>query len=127
MRVTARVSLGVGLFVLAAGLVYWFTAYERVGAVMLWVLAVGFLYIAVVARGAAGAADESEAAPSPLVEGEEEVVAPTIWPFGFSLAAIGLVLGVVVQRWLLVVGGLLFILAASGWYRDIRRQHAHHH
>src|SRR6266508_3044636 len=52
------------------------------------------------------------------VSDAEAHVAPTIWPFGFSIAAVMLVLGLVVNRWLLAVGGVLFFLAAVGWFRD---------
>ena len=60
-------------------------------------------------------------------EGGEELmhVGPTIWPFVFSLAAAILVLGIVVQRWLLIVGSVVFVASAVGWFVDVRRQHAH--
>jgi len=55
----------------------------------------------------------------------EENIAPTIWPFGFSLAAVALLLGLVLVRWLLIAGALMFIASAAGWFTDVRRQHAH--
>jgi Cytochrome c oxidase subunit IV len=123
VRTASRVAFGVGAFVLVAGLVYWFTAHERTGATLLVILSIGFFYIALVVRGAARGADEASSSTGEQA-GEEHAVAPTIWPFGFSLAALGLILGVVVQRWLLIVGGALFLAAAGGWFNDIRRQHA---
>jgi hypothetical protein len=63
-------------------------------------------------------------APGEASEAEAHV-APTIWPFGFSIAAVLLALGLVVSRWLLAVGGVLFLLAAVGWFRDVARQHQH--
>ncbi len=127
MRITSRVAFGLGVFVLVAGLVLWFTAHERTGSTLLVILSMGLTYIALVARkGARGADDAGEAPSLALEEAEAEAtIAPTIWPFGFSLAAVGLVLGVVVARWLLLVGGVLFLACAAGWYRDIRSQHAH--
>ncbi len=56
-----------------------------------------------------------------------EHVGPTIWPFAFSLAAIGFVLGIVVARWLLIAGAALFVASAAGWFVDVRRQHQHGH
>ena len=61
-------------------------------------------------------------------EGSETVhVGPTIWPFVFSLAAAVLVLGIVVARWLLVAGSVVFVASALGWFVDVRRQNAHGH
>jgi hypothetical protein len=117
------VAASLGLFVLVAGLILWFTAHERTGATLLVILSIGLFYIARVTRGGAHPAEEGTSAASEV--GAEEAVAPTIWPFGFSVAAVGLVLGVVVARWLLVVGGALVVACGAGWYRDIRRQHAH--
>jgi len=129
VRIISRVAFGLGLFVLVAGLVLWFTAHERTGSTLLVILSLGLFYISLVARrGAGGDGDASEAispATEQAEEGEEATIAPTIWPFAFSLAAVGLVLGVVVARWLLVVGGVMFLACATGWYGDIRRQHAH--
>jgi hypothetical protein len=124
VKITSRVAFSLGLFVLTAGAVYWFTAYERTGATMLLILSIGFGYLGLVTRGAARAGDAgTPSAPEESVH-EEEVVGPTIWPFGFSVASVLLVLGVVVNRWLLVPGGIGFAVCCLGWFRDIRRQHA---
>ena len=45
--------------------------------------------------------------------------------FSRTLAAIGLVLGIALARWLLFVGAALFVMCALGWFVDIRRQHSH--
>ena len=126
MRITSRVALGLGIFVLVAGLVLWFTGHERTGSPLLVILAVGLFYIARVLRS--GSRDEEAAELHESHgegEGAEEEVSPTIWPFGFSIAALGLVLGVVLSRWLLAVGVAGVALCGAGWYRDLRRQHAH--
>jgi hypothetical protein len=126
MRITARVALGLGIFVLTAGLVLWFTAHERTGAPLLVILSAGFFYIARVLRSGSRHEGEAEADAEHGEGGAPEPeVSPTIWPFGFSIAAVGLVLGVVLARWLLVVGIALVALCGAGWYRDLRRQHAH--
>jgi small-conductance mechanosensitive channel len=54
-------------------------------------------------------------------------VGPTIWPFVFSIAAIILAFGIALTRWLLPVGGVLFVAAAVGWFLDIRGQTTHEH
>jgi hypothetical protein len=125
VRITSRVALGLGTFVLAAGLVLWFTAHERTGAPLLVILSVGFFYIARVLQGGSGheAGDVADDAAHGEEEAGEEEISPTIWPFGFSVAAVVLVLGVVLSRWLLVVGLVLVAACGTGWYRDLRRQH----
>ncbi len=128
MKITARVALGLSAFLLAAGLVYAFTSYERQGTLQLLVTTAAFGYVGFILWGAARKAERvpAEETPSALHEQgiEEDVVAATIWPFGFSLAAIGIVLGVVVAHWLLIVGGVLFAASVLGWMREVRRQHA---
>jgi len=127
VKITARVALGLSAFLLAAGLVYAFTSFERQGTVQLLVTTAAFGYVGFILWGAARKAERvpAEETPSALHEQgiEEDVVAATIWPFGFSLAAIGIVLGVVVAHWLLIVGGVLFAASVLGWMREVRRQH----
>jgi hypothetical protein len=51
-------------------------------------------------------------------------VRPTIWPFAFSIAALALVVGAVVATRVLVPLGLaLLVVAAAGWFADVRRAH----
>jgi hypothetical protein len=123
MKVVSTVVLRLAAFLAAAGVVYAVTAREPAGSSMILVGAVAFGYVGLIlraaVRGAGGEADESRAEP--------EHVGPTIWPFVFSIAAIALVLGVVVARWLLVVGSAVFVASAIGWAVDVRRQHAHGH
>jgi Cytochrome c oxidase subunit IV len=129
MKIGARVAFSLSAFLLITAGIYWFTAYEPIGGSLLAIGAVGFAYIGLVSRSAARRAGRLDAPEQPAATEEkaeeEEHITPTIWPFMFSLAAMGIVLGVVVARWLLVVGGLLFAASAVGWFNDIRRQHAH--
>lgn len=129
MKVASRITFGLGLFLFVDSLIYFFTAYERTGAALLFIVSLALFYLTLVTRGAAKGAEElsEEETPSASEEKAEEeaVVGPTIWPFGFSVAAIGLVLGVVLSHWLLVLGGIFFAASALGWFTDIRRQHAH--
>jgi len=131
MKVTSLVVFRLAAFLGAAGLVYLLTAREWSGGLMILLAAATFTYLGVVLRAAArdsggsgnggGRATEEEASP------EDIHVGPTIWPFVFSLAAAVLVLGIVVQRWLLVAGSVVFVASAVGWFADVRRQHAHGH
>jgi hypothetical protein len=127
----SRVAFGLAVFLAVTGLVYAFTSYERQGTVQLLVAAVAFGYVGVVTRAAARRAEVLPPGQTPSVleeqveEHSEEEIASTIWPVGFAVAAIALVVGVVVNHLLLIVGGAVFVAAAVGWFQDIRRQHAH--
>lgn len=129
MKIGGVVAFSLSTFLLITAGVYWFTAYEPIGGSLLAIGAVGFAYIGLVSRSAARRAERTEGPLQPQVTEEkaeaEEHITPTIWPFMFSMAAVGIVLGVVVAKWLLILGGLLFVAAAAGWFYDIRRQHAH--
>jgi len=123
MKVVSTVVLRLALFMAAAGLVYAVTAREPAGSSLILLGAAAFAYVGLIlraaSRGAGGQADEYPAEP--------EHIGPTIWPFAFSIAAIGLVLGVVVARWLLVLGSAAFVASAIGWAVDVRHQHGHGH
>ncbi len=130
MRVAALVVFRLAAFLAAAGLVYAVTSHESAGGSLLLVAAVCFAYVGLIlraaVRGAGPEAQEAEAAEEGA-EAEMEHVGPTIWPFTFSLAAIGFVLGIVVAHWLLIAGATLFVASAAGWFVDVRRQHQHGH
>jgi len=133
VKVFARVTLGIGVFLFVAGLVYNTLYKERIGGVEMLIAAGGFTYLGIYANRAVSAADRAwkreqaagEGAALPL---EEPEVHPTIWPLVFALAGAGLVAGVLASRWLLILGAALFLAAAAGWFRDIltQRTHAHH-
>jgi Cytochrome c oxidase subunit IV len=124
------VTLFLCVFLLGAAGVFWFTAHEPTGATLLLVTSIGFGYVSLVLRGAARRAERlaggrQKAAIEQAEVEVEENIAPTIWPFGFSIAALTLLLGAVLVHWLFVVGAVLFVASAAGWFNDIRRQHAH--
>jgi hypothetical protein len=126
MRVAMRVVLALATFIGVAGLIYLFTSYEWRGSVMLLVLAVAFVYVGLVLRGASRRASvpatpETMAAEDLAVEAEH--IGPTIWPFVFSIAAVLLVVGIVGVHWILIPGVILFGGASAGWFVDIKRQH----
>jgi hypothetical protein len=55
----------------------------------------------------------------------EPHIGSTIWPFGFAVAAVVIVVGITVTPWILIVGALLFVAAALGWFGDVRHQWRH--
>jgi hypothetical protein len=123
MRVAMRIALGLTVFLLVAGTVYYVASQEWRGSVMLIVLALAVLYIGLVFRGALRRASIP---PTPETMTEEEIpeahVGPTIWPFVVSLAAVLIVIGTVVARWVLIPGVILLIGAGAGWFVDIKNQ-----
>jgi Ca2+/Na+ antiporter len=130
MKVASLVVFRLAAFLTAAGLVYAVTSHEPTGGSLVLVAAVCFAYVGWILRAAVRDADPAAVeAKGRKEEPAEETdhVGPTIWPFGFSLAAIGFVLGIVLFRWLLGVGVALFLASAAGWVMDVRRQHAHGH
>jgi hypothetical protein len=120
MKVVMRISFGFAAFLLVAGVAYYASSQEWRGSVMLIVLAISFLYVGLVFRGAARRA--SVPATAHTAEEPEPVVGPTIWPFVISVAAILVVVGAVAVRWILIPGVILFIGSAVGWFGDIRAQ-----
>jgi hypothetical protein len=123
-----KIMLRIGLYILAAAIIYSVTAHEAAGGILLFVAALTFGYVAFVIRTAVRGVDK--AASEDRGKAEEAViemahVGPTIWPFVFSIAAIILAFGIALSRWLLPVGAVLFVAAAAGWFLDIRGQNRH--
>ena len=128
MKVASIVVFRLAAFLGAAGLVYLLTAYEWSGGLLILLTAVAFTYLGVILRGAArqeGPAAQAGEATGAEAGVDEVHVGPTIWPFVFSLAGVALVLGVVVQRWWLILAGVAFVVAALGWTGDVRRSRRH--
>jgi len=125
MRVISRIALALAGFLLVASAVYGFTnsSEEVGGAALLFVSAATFCYLGIVARNAARGGwpgDEEEGA---AVAEEPDVAAPTIWPLGFSIAAVLLVLSAIVSPWILVVAVPAFAASAAGWLREVAKAH----
>jgi hypothetical protein len=143
VRLYARIALLVGGYLLVGGLIYGGTNDERIGLVLLLVAGSGFAYVGLYARRAVRAADRAArsagtepgappqaeagdpAAPAPAGSAPVEEVRPTIWPLVFSLAGAGAVAGILVSRWILLVGGVLAVAAAAGWFREVLAQREH--
>jgi hypothetical protein len=130
VKITSVVVFRLAAFLGVAGLVYVVTAREPAGGSLILVAAASFTYIGLILRAAVReAAQEGEREAEAGQEGTAESihVPPTIWPFAFSLAAIGFVLGIVVAGCLLVAGAAVFVASTVGWFVDVRRQHADGH
>jgi hypothetical protein len=134
MRLVTRILFGLSGFLAVAASVYWATSHQGAGRVLagpalMGVAAVAFGYTGLVLWAAARRADREAAAEhaTPGPKGATLAhVPPTIWPFAFSIAALALIVGAVVATRILVPLGLaLFVVAAVGWFADVRR--AHHH
>ena len=123
MGMASRIMLSLAGFLLVAGAVYGLTSHELTGGPLLLAASVTFCYLGLVARSQARRAEAAgEGHPA---EETEAVVAPTIWPFGFAIAAATMMLGLFLSRWILIAAAIVFALSVAGWLRDVARSHAH--
>jgi hypothetical protein len=125
MRLTTWIAFALGAFYLVAGLLYAATADVYGGFPLLMAAAVAIAgfggYMLLTIRRAERALAASEAEPEEV----EPHVGPTIWPLGYALSAVGLVLGFLAYPPLYVIGAGLFVASTSGWFADVRRQWRH--
>jgi hypothetical protein len=135
-----RVFLFVGAFVGIIGLIYWSTAYEESGVVMLLVAGILGLWIAAYLwlqqRGASGAAlDAARAAgEAAAAEGRAHAGAGTAeqgahylphasaWPFAIGLGGATVANGLVLGLWVIIPGVALMALGIGGFVRQTRRR-----
>jgi ABC-type Fe3+ transport system permease subunit len=127
MRFTIRLAFGLAIFLAIAGTAYALTAREYQGAILLLVCSLAFVYVGVSLRGGVRRSTHTSDTEDEEEGGAEELeeVSATIWPFVFSIAALALVVGAVGIHWVLILGAILFIAAAAGWFVDIQRQRMH--
>lgn len=123
MNVYARIGLWMGVFFVVDGAVYAYTGHEWEGFPLLLMTAGGLVLVALYARRRFRRALRPAEADGP--EPGEPHVGPTIWPFVFAISAIGVTVGLLAAKWVLVLGAVVFAAAAVGWFRDIRGQWAH--
>jgi Cytochrome c oxidase subunit IV len=140
-KVPGRVFLVIGAGVGSLGVIYWATAYEEAGTVMLIVATILALWVAVylwlrerhveagdrAALAPAGAADEAEeadAAGSLAGEHAAEQYLPhaSVWPFAIGLGAAALGVGLVLGLWVAVPGLGIMALGLGGFIRQTRRR-----
>jgi hypothetical protein len=126
-----RLFLGIGAFVLVMGAIYWGTAYEESGTVMLILAAVLSLWIGAYlwlrARSPApqpvGAPSRGEAATARQPEVTAHYLPhASVWPFTIGLGAATLANGLVLGVWLIVPGAALMVLGIAGFVRQTRRR-----
>ena len=119
MSTLSRICMGLAVFLLVAGGVYGVTSHEPAGTTLLLVASATFWFLAFVTRHVAKQEEEEG--------GRDEVevhIGPTIWPFGFAIAAFVVALGLIVSSWILVPGAVFVVVGAAGWFRDVARSHA---
>lgn len=138
-KVPWRVFLAIGSFVALLAVIYWATAYEESGTVMLLVSAVLALWIAaylwlrqrertgaeaVAATAAEEGAAEGRALPGHGVaeEGEHYLPHASAWPFAIGLGAATVANGLVLGLWVIVPGAALMALGIGGFVRQTRRR-----
>jgi hypothetical protein len=119
MSTISRICLSLAAFLAIAGTVYGLTSHEHAGTTLLLIAAATFCFLGLVSRMVARAEAGS------ATEEMEVHVAPTIWPFGFAVAAVVIAFGLVITPLILVVGAIVFVLSAAGWIRDVARSRAH--
>jgi Rieske Fe-S protein len=51
------------------------------------------------------------------------VPGPSLWPVGFALGIVALLVGVVVNWWIVVAGGVIAVIFGFLWARDVARGH----
>jgi hypothetical protein len=119
-----RVFVAIGMLVAVVAVIYWFTAYEDAGTVLLALSAVlalwcgVFLWLGTRRGPAAASAATGTAADAPV----PYLPHASLWPFaigsGAALILVGLVLGV----WVAVPGVGIMALGTAGFVRQTRRR-----
>jgi Cytochrome c oxidase subunit IV len=135
-----RVFGFVGAFMGLLAAIYWFTAYEDAGTVMLVVAGVLAAWIAAYLwlqqRGPVGpaieareAADDASAAAGRALPGTGTAEgAPhylphaSAWPFAIGVGAATVANGLVLGLWVIVPGAVLMVLGIIGFVRQTRRR-----
>ena len=123
-------AIGVGIAVLAA--IYWGTAYERAGIVMLVLAATVALWIATYLwlrlRATAASGDEGEGAGDDSTGAEDThgeahyLPHASAWPFAIGLGGATVANGLVLGLWVIVPGVALLALGVAGFARQTRRR-----
>lgn len=129
MSLFSRTFMGLGAFLIVAGVVYGVVARDYQGLTLSLTVAGGALlfgaYGVSVLRRARRTLATAPVRPGSAAD-DEPHVGPTIWPLVFAVSCIGLVVGAVSNRWALLPGGIVFVVASVGWVLDIHRQWHHH-
>jgi Cytochrome c oxidase subunit IV len=130
MTTLSRIFLALGAFLFVASGAYAWHAKDFEGvalelSVMAGVALTGGFGLLVVRRTTNQLVGQPEEPPGTAAD-DEPHVGPTIWPLVFALSGAVLVVGILVTRWALVAGAVVFVAAAAGWIHDVYRQWRHH-
>jgi hypothetical protein len=130
MTLFSRIFMGLGAFLIGMGIIYGLLAREYEGLTEMLTVAGGALviggYLARVVQRARAAVAAQAAGAGPGAADSEPHVPPTIWPLVFAVSMIGVVLGSVGPRWILVAGAVVLVASLVGWSLDVRQQWRHH-
>ncbi len=129
MRTEGRVFLGVTVFFVVIGLVYWFTSYEDAGSVMLAASAgmgviAGGAILLLSRRAPLRAEDDPDAT---VAEGAGAVdIFPTqsVWPFAVGLSGAVAASGFAFGAWLVIIGTGALAVSLICWILESRRERA---
>lgn len=119
MKAASFFYLGVTVFFILVGTIYWFTSYDDTGTTMLagsallGLLAGGYLYL----QSRKYPLRPQDRTDATLEEGAgpvDEFPAPSIWPFVFGLGAVVFATGLVFGIWVILPGAAIFALGVVG-------------
>ena len=120
IRVQYRVYLGIGIFLLLTGAVYWFLSYEDAGTVMLLLAGVLGLIIGVWIWLQARRPSGSESVDQGEPDETEWLPHASIWPFWIGLGSAFAAGGLAMSPWLVVPGVFVLLVGVVGWARQSR-------
>jgi hypothetical protein len=122
--VPLRVFLAIGVFLMVIAAIYWATAYEEGGVVMLLLAGALALWIATYlwlrVRATSPAAAEGSEPPGGASDGYEPHA--SVWPFTIGLGAATMANGLALGLWVLVPGAVLLAVGVGGFVRQTRRR-----
>lgn len=127
MKLSTRIAFGLAAYYLVAAFGYLLTGTIQVddGFPLLLMASAAIALMGGYTFLAVRRAEREFAAQREVPAEAEPHIGSTIWPFGFAVAAVVIVVGVTVTPWILIVGALLFAAAALGWFGDVRHQWRH--
>jgi hypothetical protein len=122
-----RLLVGLGVFGLGLGTVYWLLTYEVTGSVLLWAFGLMPLIVAawILRRLRAGTAATSSDDPGATPAGEAGQIvgsfpSGSVWPLFLALALLALGAALVYGAILVPLGALLVAFAVLGLMRESR-------
>jgi hypothetical protein len=122
MSTLARLGLILGVLFVIDSAVYLAVQNDKQGFVLILFAGLGFAYFGCYALLSVRKAKRQTAAEEGLGEPH---VGPTIWPLVFAVSAVVMAVGILVTPVILVIGGILFVVAAVGWISAARKQWHH--